>query len=100
MLYGQRYAWGGSSPYTPTDMQMGVAPIEVTRIVQTEEAWLIIGDNFSPYCEARNTDGDLLETSYISSHVLRVLEDPGTDNPAELTISVVDKHREILSDTE
>ena len=100
MLYGQRYAWGGVSPYAPTDLQMGVAPIQVESIVQTEESWLIIGENFSPYCEVRNMDGDLLETSYISSHVLRVLEDPMTDNPDELTISVVDKHREILSDTE
>lgn len=100
MLYGQRYAWGGASPYAPTDMQMGVAPIEVNSIVQTEEAWLIIGENFSPYCEVRDMDGDLLETSYISSHVLRVLEDPMTDDPDQLTISVVDKHREILSDTE
>lgn len=100
MLYGQRYAWGGASPYEPTDLQMGVAPIEVNSIVETEESWLIIGENFSPYCEVRNMEGDLLETSYISSHVLRVLEDPQTDNPDELTISVVDKHREILSDTE
>ena len=100
MLYGQRYAWGGASPYAPTDMRMGMAPIEVNSIVQTEEAWLIIGENFSPYCEVRNLEGDLLETSYISSYVLRVLEDPMTDDPEQLTISVVDKHREILSDTE
>ena len=39
MLYGQRYAWGGSSPYTPTDLQMGGAPPEETRSVPTEEAW-------------------------------------------------------------
>ena len=100
MLYGQRYAWNGSTPYAPTDLQMGMSPIEVTSIVKTPDAWLIIGENFSPYCEAGNMDGDLLETSYISSHVLRVLEDPMTDDPSQLTISVVDKHREILSDTE
>ena len=48
----------------------------------------------------RNADGDLLETEYISSNLLRILEDPGTDNVADLSVSVVDKHREILSDTE
>ena len=64
------------------------------------DSWVLSGSNFSPYCEVRNADGDLLETEYISSNLLRILEDPGTDNVADLSVSVVDKHREILSDTE
>lgn len=99
-MEGQKYLYDGTSPYQPTDMQMGMAPITLDHLSYMVDSWVLSGSNFSPYCEVRNADGDLLETEYISSNLLRILEDPGTDNAADLSVSVVDKHREILSDTE
>ena len=99
-MEGQKYLYDGTSPYQPTDMQMGMAPITLDHLNYMVDSWVLSGSNFSPYCEVRNADGDLLETEYISSNLLRILEDPGTDNAADLSVSVVDKHREILSDTE
>lgn len=99
-MEGQKYLYDGTSPYQPTDMQMGMAPITLDHLRYMVDSWVLSGSNFSPYCEVRNADGDLLETEYISSNLLRILEDPGTDNAADLSVSVVDKHREILSDTE
>lgn len=99
-MEGQKYLYDGTSPYQPTDMQMGMAPITLDHLSYMVDSWVLSGSNFSPYCEVRNVDGDLLETEYISSNLLRILEDPGTDNAADLSVSVVDKHREILSDTE
>ena len=99
-MEGQKYLYDGTSPYQPTDMQMGMAPITLDHLSYMVDSWVLSGSNFSPYCEVRNADGDLLETEYISSNLLRILEDPGTDNVADLSVSVVDKHREILSDTE
>ena len=46
------------------------------------------------------SDGDLLKTTYLSPWLLEVEEDPGTTDVEDLFISVVDKHHEILSDTE
>ena len=57
------------------------------------------GENFSPYCKV-TVGGDLLKTVYMSPTLLQVLEDPETENLEELSISVVDQHKEILSDTE
>lgn len=99
-MEGQKYLYDGTSPYQPTNMQMGMAPITLDHLSYMVDSWVLSGSNFSPYCEVRNADGDLLETEYISSNLLRILEDPGTDNAADLSVSVVDKHREILSDTE
>lgn len=99
-MEGQKYLYDGTSPYQPTDMQMGMALITLDHLSYMVDSWVLSGSNFSPYCEVRNADGDLLETEYISSNLLRILEDPGTDNVADLSVSVVDKHREILSDTE
>lgn len=100
VLYGRQYLYGGTSPYLPTDMQMGMAPIEVTEIVREgEDLWYILGENFSPYCQV-TVDGKTLDAEYITQRLMRLTEDPGTTDPADLEIRVVDKHNEILSDTE
>lgn len=99
-MEGQKYLYDGTSPYQPTDMQMGMSPITLDHLSYLVDSWVLSGSNFSPYCEVRNADGDLLKTEYISSNLLRILEDPGTDNVADLSVSVLDKHRELLSDTE
>lgn len=41
-----------------------------------------------------------MKTQYISPWLLRLLEDPETEDVQELAIRVVDRHRQILSDTE
>ena len=99
-LYGKNYLHGGASPYEPTDMQMGMAPITVSSIVQQgEEIWYVLGENFSPYCQV-TIEGRRLDAEYITPRLIRLPEDPETNNPGDLQIQVVDKHNEILSDTE
>ena len=99
VLYGQNYLYGGESPYEPTDMQMGMAPITIQSLSHRGEVWYISGENFTPYCKV-TVDGELLKTIYLSPWLLQVTEDPGTTDVNDLVISVVDKHHEILSDTE
>ena len=36
VLYGQDYLYGGTNPYTPADMQMGMAPITVNAILHLD----------------------------------------------------------------
>lgn len=99
VLYGRNYFYNGESPYAPTDMKMGVSKIQVLNLYQKDDAWYVQGRNFSPYCKV-TVDGKILETKYISTHLLELLEDPGTEDYRDLVISVVDMHHEILSDTE
>lgn len=100
VLYGRSYLYDGENPYQPTDMQMGMAPIEITGLYEWgDDTWMVTGENFSPYCEVR-VDGKKVETEYRSSKILRLLEDPETENYRDLEIQVIDKHNEILSDTE
>lgn len=98
-LYGQDYLYGGSSPYAATDMKMGVAKITATGMYQRDGCWYIQGMNFSPYCKVA-VDGKILDTTYINNMLLRMNEDPGTMDIHDLSISVVDMHKEVLSDTE
>ncbi|MDD3347232.1 LTA synthase family protein [Oscillibacter sp.] len=99
MLYGQKYLYGGQTPYAATQMQMGVAPIVLEGLSQRGDVWYLSGENFTPYCKV-TVKGKLLDTIYLSPWLLQVTEDPGTEDAGDLFISVVDKHREILSDTE
>lgn len=97
-LYGQAYLMD-SDAYAPTDLQMGVAPILLEGLVHQGEGWFLFGQNFTPCCKVTR-DGALLETEYVSPRLLLVLEDPGTEDVEELSISVVDRHHQVLSDTE
>ena len=78
---------------------MGVSPIVIRSLSQGKKAWYITVENLTPYCKV-TVDGDILKTVYMSPCVLQVLEDPGTSSVEDLSISVVDQHKEILSDTE
>lgn len=99
ILYGENYLYGGTNPYQAADMKMGMVPITISGISHRKGVWYIAGENFTPYCKV-TVNGELLKTVYLSPWLLQVPEDPGTDDPQDLVISVVDKHHEILSDTE
>ena len=99
VLYGSRYLYGGKVSYETMELEMGSQPISIIRMFEYGEKQYIQGRNFTPYCEV-TLDGELLDTTYISGTVLRLEEDPGEIQLQDLYISVVDKHHEILSDTE
>lgn len=97
VLYGENYLYGKRGPYPAADMEMGMVPITIRGVSRAGEYWYISGEHFSPYC--RVTAGEhLLKTEYLSPTYLRVREDPG--DLADLSITVVDSHHNILSGTE
>lgn len=99
VLYGQKYLYDGESPYEPTDMKMGMAPITIRSVTHGMDAWYINGENFSPYCKV-TVGGKELKTAYISPWILQVQENPGTMDVEDFNIRVIDTHKQILSDTE
>ena len=96
-LYGQRYLYDGEIPYERTEMQMGMEPIRITALNPWGDNWMISGKNFTPFCKV-SVDGKQLKTSYRSSQILCLKEDPKTEDFHDLTIQVVDKHKEILGE--
>ena len=98
-LYGKGYCYKDKARCKPTEMEMGMVPIEITGMEQRAGDWFILGENFTPYCVVTQ-DGQLLDTEYEAPWLLRVTEEPDTADYRDLEISVVDKHNEILSNTE
>ena len=98
-LYGAGWQYAETGRYGPADMEMGMVPIRITGLKRLGENWYILGEHFTPYCVVTE-DGDLLETEYKSPGLLLVTEEPDTADFRDLEISVVDKHNEILSNTE
>ena len=98
-LYGAGYQYGDRGRYAPSDMDMGMVPIRITGMEQRAGDWFILGENFTPYCVVTE-NGRLLKTEYEAPWLLRITEEPDTRDYRELEISVVDKHNEILSNTE
>ena len=98
-LYGKGYCYEGEARYRPTEMEMGMVPIEITGMEQRAGDWFILGENFTPYCVVTQ-NGQLLDTEYEAPWLLRVTEEPNTADYRDLEISVVDKHNEVLSNTE
>lgn len=100
VLYGNKYLYPDhESPYAPTEMKMGMAPIKLLKLTHGMDTWYLKGENFSPYCKV-TVDGYQLKTAYLSPQLLQIKEDPGTTDVKDLKIQVVDKHKEILSVTE
>lgn len=49
MLYGDRYVYGGTTPFQSTDMKLGIDQIKMTRIErQADGAYMIYGEHFTP----------------------------------------------------
>jgi len=94
-LYGKKYLTDGTSLYEPTDMQMGVAPIQIQNLIEKDGAWYVIGRNFTPYCHVTR-DGKVLKTTYLNSVTLRLEEDPNTADYRDLGIKVEDMHKVVL----
>lgn len=49
MLYGKRYVYGKTNPYTPTDLQFGVLPIRIVEVEQVKGGFTVSGENFTEF---------------------------------------------------
>ena len=94
-LYGVGCQYGSHGAPEPADMQMGMVPIEITGMEPAGGDWLILGENFTPYCVVTE-DGELRETAYETSWLLRVKGPLHTRDYRQLEISVVDRDDDVL----
>ena len=100
MLYGKYYVYGGTNPFTATDMKMGVKDIKITDVVKIGDKYYIKGENFTQYSKV-TLDGRELSTIYLGENVLGLLEDVDPEDAVNMKVSQIEtKSNEILSTTE
>ncbi|MCC6095057.1 MAG: LTA synthase family protein, partial [Eubacterium sp.] len=104
MLYGDKYVYHGTSPFTPTKMQMGVVPISISRILKAgtdeDSVYYIYGKNFTAASRLMVNDKMIQKTVFVNSGLLLV---NGVDIADTDQISIAQKSNtsnEILSSTE
>lgn len=73
LLYGEKYAYGGESPFEKTEMTLGVEPVVMTDITEEAEGvYYITGENFTDSSKLE-INGELAEdTKMLNNGLLRV----------------------------
>ena len=99
MLYGEKYIYGGTSPFEPTDLKMGIYDIRIDEVVQVGTDYYIKGQNFTEYSKV-SLDGKPLKTIYLGPTLLGLREEVDPERVADMKISQVEKNDVILSTTE
>lgn len=100
MLYGKNYIYGGTNPFTPTKMKMGVKKIKIEKVVTIGGKYYIKGQNFTEFSKV-TLDGETLSTIYLGPNMLGLLEDVDPADAVNMKVSQIDKsNKEIISTTE
>ncbi len=81
MLYGDQLVYEGETPYTATDLQMGVRKISISSVTYADDIAYVMGQNFTEYSKVM-VNGELYETEYVTNRLVLVrnvsLEDGDT----------------------
>lgn len=100
ILYGKYYIYGGTNPFKPTDMRMGVKDIKIDEVVKIGDKYYIKGQNFTEYSKV-TLNGKTLKTIYLGTNILGLLEDVDPEDAENMKVSQIEtKSNEILSTTE
>ena len=87
LLYGEKYAYGGESPFKKTEMTLGVEPVVMTGITRQDEGvYYITGENFTDSSRLE-INGELVEnTKMLNNELLRV-QDVELEDGDELDVA-------------
>lgn len=95
MLYGGQEIYNGENPFEPTQLQMGITPIQVDFLSYREPNLLVFGENFNEYSKVYLGD-KALETMYVWPQLLIVKDVPEKkvrERESELTVKQVGKDK-------
>lgn len=98
MLYGDKNAYGGKSPYQPTELKMGTDKIDITDVFCCNDTLYVSGDNFTPWSVVC-LDGKPKDSKFLGANLLSV-SGAGEDGEYWVTVAQMADNREILSETE
>ena len=99
MLYGNYFIYGGTNPFEPTDMKMGVNEIKIESVVLIGDRYYIKGENFTERSKV-SLEGKVLKTIYLGENILGLLEDVDPEDAPNMKVSQVETKGEILGTTE
>lgn len=74
LLYGERYAYGGESPYVRAKMRLGLSDVtlDFIRLVsEVDDTYYIKGTNFTPSSQVK-LNGEWYDTVYVSPTTLMI----------------------------
>lgn len=97
-LYGNRYIYNGENPFVPTDLQMGIKKIAVSKVDVIGDAAFITGNGFTEWSKV-NVNGEEADTIYINSSTLFILADYLTPDYT-ITVAQVAWDGTVLSETQ
>ncbi len=98
MLYGEQAVFGASGGYSPSDMQMGTAPIVLEHCRLLGDALYVFGDRFTPF--SRVCIGQKpADTEYISANALKV-SSPDLKEGDAISVAQIGEDGFVLSQTE
>ena len=100
MIYGDCYIYGGRNPFKASDMKLGVKDIKIDKVVKVGDKYYIKGENFTE--ESKITlEGKPLDTVYLSSSLLGLLQDVDPNDASRMKVSQIDRNTStIISTTE
>ena len=98
MLYGKNYVFGGTAPYTASDMKMGHKDISINEICKIGDRYYIRGSNFTER-SIISLNGKQLSTVYLSPTLLALNEEVSPEDIEKLEVSQVDKSEEEILTT-
>ena len=81
LLYGERYSYGGESPYQRTRMRMGIYDVtldSIQCISETDHTYYIKGTEFTPSSEIK-LNGEWYDTVYLNPTTLMITGTELTD---------------------
>jgi phosphoglycerol transferase MdoB-like AlkP superfamily enzyme len=100
MLYGKDYIYGGSNPFKPSKMTMGVKKIKINKVVNVGGKYYIKGQNFTEFSKV-TLDGKALKTVYLGPSLLGLLTEVDPNDASKMKVSQIDKTNDtIISTTE
>lgn len=97
MLYGNMDAYDGVNPYDPTDLQMGLVPISITRLRSDDDKLYVIGKNFTAASVVR-CNGHTCETTYLGDSLLVAEVTP--EDGDTITVAQLADDEVLLSETD
>ncbi|MEG0565841.1 MAG: sulfatase-like hydrolase/transferase [Hungatella sp.] len=98
MLYGDHEIYDGGSPYTATELTLGILPIEIDSVVYHDSNLLLFGENFNEYSKVY-LDEKAVETMYVWPQLLIVKDLPEKKmRRADLSVRQVGKDKVVLGE--
>lgn len=96
MLYGDMYTYNGETPFTKTEIQMGVEEISIDNVKVEQDKLYITGKNFTEYSKIF-IDNQKQDTVFVDSNTLMVEGSEWELEDSSISVSQVSEEDKILS---